>query len=148
MCAICANPRSWLSGSQSTVHTEWQWPLSGVHSIMLEKLAQAGEGGGCTPTPFHYIYHHVAVYGTLQLRWQIHSRYFISTPICTLWSCLRHRNPPVLVKIHSKASQDKIFLTEDVEILSPAARDKCKHSREENTVKIGIKFTAIMKQKY
>jgi hypothetical protein len=28
------------------VHTEWQWPLSGVHSIMTEKLAQAGEGGG------------------------------------------------------------------------------------------------------
>jgi hypothetical protein len=26
---------------------------------MTEKLAQAGEGGGCTPTPFHYIYHHV-----------------------------------------------------------------------------------------
>ncbi len=34
------------------VHTEWQRPLSGVHSIMMEKLAQAGEGGeGCTPTP-------------------------------------------------------------------------------------------------
>jgi hypothetical protein len=32
---------------------------SGVHSIMMEKLAQAGEGRGCTPTPFHYIYHHV-----------------------------------------------------------------------------------------
>jgi hypothetical protein len=26
---------------------------------MMEKLAKAGEGGGCTPTPFHYIYHHV-----------------------------------------------------------------------------------------
>ncbi len=25
----------------------------------MEKLAQPGEGGGCTPTPFHYIYHHV-----------------------------------------------------------------------------------------
>ncbi len=36
------------------VHTEWQPPLSGVHSIMMEKLAQVGEGEGCTPTPFHY----------------------------------------------------------------------------------------------
>jgi hypothetical protein len=27
-------------------------PLSGVHSIMMEKFAQTGEGGGCTPTPF------------------------------------------------------------------------------------------------
>jgi hypothetical protein len=35
------------------------WSLSGVHSIMMEKLAQTGEGGGCTPTPFHHIYHHV-----------------------------------------------------------------------------------------
>jgi hypothetical protein len=23
--------------------TEWQWPLFGVHSIMMEKLAQAGK---------------------------------------------------------------------------------------------------------
>jgi hypothetical protein len=31
---------------------------------MRVKLALAGEGGGCTPTPSHYIYHHskVAVY--------------------------------------------------------------------------------------
>jgi hypothetical protein len=31
------------------VHTEWQLPLSRVHSIMRVKLAQAGEGGGFTP---------------------------------------------------------------------------------------------------
>ncbi len=42
------------------VHNEWQWPLSGVHPIMMEKLAQPGEGRvWCTPTPFHCIYHHV-----------------------------------------------------------------------------------------
>ncbi len=23
--------------------------------VMMEKLAQAGQGGGCTPTPFHSI---------------------------------------------------------------------------------------------
>jgi hypothetical protein len=28
---------------------------------MMEKLAQAGDGGGCTPTRFHYIYHHKVV---------------------------------------------------------------------------------------
>jgi hypothetical protein len=43
----------------STEYTEWQWPLSGVHSIMMEKLAQAYEAGGCTPSPCHYIYHQV-----------------------------------------------------------------------------------------
>jgi hypothetical protein len=43
----------------TTEYTEWQCPISGVHSIMMEKLAQAGNGGRSTPTPFHYIYHHV-----------------------------------------------------------------------------------------
>jgi hypothetical protein len=34
------------------VHTEWQWPLSGVHTITMEKSAQSGvDGGGCTARP-------------------------------------------------------------------------------------------------
>jgi hypothetical protein len=44
-----------------TDYTEWQRPISGVHSIMMEKSAQAGEGGGCAaqcavhppPSPVH-----------------------------------------------------------------------------------------------
>ncbi len=44
------------------------------------------EGGECTPTLLHYIYHHVLKsWYTLQLRGQIHFPYFYSTPICTLW---------------------------------------------------------------
>jgi hypothetical protein len=49
------------SGIVSTEYTEWQWPLSGAHSIMMVKSAQPGEGGamgGCTPSLFHSIYHH------------------------------------------------------------------------------------------
>ncbi len=42
----------------TTEYTELQRLLSGVHSIMRVKLTQAGEGGGCTLIPFHYIYHH------------------------------------------------------------------------------------------
>jgi hypothetical protein len=42
-----------------TEYTVWQRPFSCVHSIMMEKLGQASGGGGCTLTPFHYIYHHV-----------------------------------------------------------------------------------------
>jgi hypothetical protein len=38
--------------------TELQPLLSGVHSVMRVKFALAGEGGGCTPTPSHNIYHH------------------------------------------------------------------------------------------
>jgi hypothetical protein len=38
------------------VHTEWQLPISGVHSFMTEKSALAGEGEGCTSIPFHYVF--------------------------------------------------------------------------------------------
>jgi hypothetical protein len=34
------------------VHTEWQPPLFGIHSLMMEKLAQAGEGGSARPPPY------------------------------------------------------------------------------------------------
>ncbi len=47
-------------GSDHRVHTEWQLPLSGVHSIMMVKSAHPDEGGGCTPFPFYCIYHHQA----------------------------------------------------------------------------------------
>jgi hypothetical protein len=35
---------------------------------MMVKLAQAGEGGGCTPTPFHFIYHLVQSCGVRSSR--------------------------------------------------------------------------------
>ncbi len=38
--------------------TELRPLLSGVHSVMRVKSVLAGEGGGCTPTPSHYIYPH------------------------------------------------------------------------------------------
>jgi hypothetical protein len=41
-----------------TEYTELQPLLSGVHSVMRVKSVLAGEGGGCTPTPSHYIYPH------------------------------------------------------------------------------------------
>ncbi len=46
------------------VHTERRFPISGVHPILMEKSALAGEGGGCTPTPFQpiAITYKVAVY--------------------------------------------------------------------------------------
>jgi hypothetical protein len=48
---------TWQSSIESTCTS--QLPVSGVHSIMMEKSAPAGEGGGCTPTPFYSSYHHV-----------------------------------------------------------------------------------------
>jgi hypothetical protein len=50
------------------VHTQWQWPISGVHSIMMEKLALVMVRVHSTqsPTPFRStvctITYKVAVY--------------------------------------------------------------------------------------
>jgi hypothetical protein len=45
-----------VPGTCTTEYTELQPLLSGVHSVMRVKSVLAGEGGGCTPTPSHYIY--------------------------------------------------------------------------------------------
>ncbi len=45
-------------GRTQSAHKERQWPLSGVHSIMMEKSAQPWWGWGVQPTHFHYNYHH------------------------------------------------------------------------------------------
>ncbi len=41
---------------QHREHIEWQQPHYSVHSIMMEKSAQAGDGGGGGCTTFCYIY--------------------------------------------------------------------------------------------
>jgi hypothetical protein len=60
------------------VHTDMAMAI-GVYSIMMEKSAQPGEGGGCTPNYFHYIYHYVQSYGVCS-SWE--DRY--TPPISTL----------------------------------------------------------------
>ncbi len=68
------------------VHTDWQLPLSGVHSYIPSwwKNSPAwwgmGEGGGRTPL----IISTITLWCTLQLKGQIHSLCFYSAPICTL----------------------------------------------------------------
>jgi hypothetical protein len=53
---------------------------------MMEKSAQTGEDGGACPPPFSIsTLMYKVVLCTLQLRGQIHSSYFYSTPVCTLW---------------------------------------------------------------
>ncbi len=55
-------------GSDHRVHTQWQWPLSGIHYTMMVKSARPGEDGGCTPFPFYCIYHHqVGVYAPAEM---------------------------------------------------------------------------------
>ncbi len=68
------------------VHTEWQLPLSSIHSIMMEKFAQPGEGGDVRRAPFTIstITYKVVVYAPAERAGTLRSHYFYSTPICTL----------------------------------------------------------------
>jgi hypothetical protein len=81
-----------------TEYTEWQRQLSGELSIMIEKLAQAGDGGGCTPTLFHYytITYKVVVYAP----WECRYTPFISTlhlyVLCDFTYDYTHRDLPLL----------------------------------------------------
>ncbi len=53
-----------------------------TYSIMMEKLAQAGEGGGLLAHPLSlYLPSRTKLQCTLQLRGQIHSPYFIYIPV-------------------------------------------------------------------
>ncbi len=67
-------------------------PLSGVHSIMIEKIAQA-KSEGEDARPFHYIFHQVQSCGVRP--------YLYSIRICTLWCKLFYTymfvEKPVLV---------------------------------------------------
>ncbi len=66
------------------VHIEWQWPLSGVHTIMMEKSAQFWwwGGGGARPPLSLYLPSRTKLWCILQLRGQMHSPYFCSTLVC------------------------------------------------------------------
>ncbi len=70
--------------------TELQWPLSDG------KSGQAGEVGGALPSPFtlYTVLSRTKLCCTLQLRGQIHSPYFYSTPLCTLWLYLHKPATP------------------------------------------------------
>ncbi len=60
------------------VHTEWRFPISGVHPIMTEKSALVRLGGS-HPPPFSLLPSRTKLQCTILLRGQIHSLYFIST---------------------------------------------------------------------
>jgi hypothetical protein len=40
-----------MHSKPQSIHREWQWPLSGVHSIIRVKSAEPGRGGDTRPPP-------------------------------------------------------------------------------------------------
>ncbi len=69
---------------------QWQWPLSGVHSIMMENQPRlVGVGGALQALPLSLCLPSQAkLWCTLQLRGQIHSPYNSPLPLYVL--CGRH----------------------------------------------------------
>ncbi len=86
-CPIIRRPKPLLVNVTFTderVQIDWQWPLSGVYSIMMVNSAQPDEGGvhgAWFPlfTPSTITSKIVLVY-SFKLRGQIHSSYFFSIP--------------------------------------------------------------------
>ncbi len=84
-CGVCRQFRR----HPHRVHIEFQWPFSGVHYIMIIMMVNQpslvrGEG----------LQSRAKLRCTLQLRGQMHSPYYSSTPIFTLWSPPKHPPPP------------------------------------------------------
>jgi hypothetical protein len=94
---ICTQDSLFASVStvRTTEYTEWQWPLSGIHSIMMVKSAQSGEGSVCTPRALPlslYLPSQTKLWYTLQVRGQI---LYIS-PISPLPLYVRYGQYPLL----------------------------------------------------
>ncbi len=97
-----------------------------VRSIMMEKSAQAGADGACTPNPLSlYLPSRTKLQCMLQLRGHIYSPYFISTPyvLCDfIFRYLVERTLPSVQKLLVKSNKlmnlsqklhysDKLFIT-------------------------------------
>ncbi len=96
-----------LSGSRRLNVLDSQWTLS-VHSLMMEKSAQYGVDGGCTPPPFTIstLMYKVEVTSLAERAYTLPLQYFYSTPLCTLCSGL-HQHPHTL---HSSRIEGKVIL--------------------------------------
>jgi hypothetical protein len=68
---------SYIDFGSEHKYTEWQRQLSGLHLIMMEKSARAGEGGGARPPPFTIFTITYKFWCTLQLRGQIHPLFLL-----------------------------------------------------------------------
>ncbi len=96
---MCARKMCWQNCKDCTlwsqnrglihrVHTEWRLPISGVHPIMMERSALAGEGWGCTPAHLSAYYHDVQSCSVLYTPAEMANTLplFHLYPLCTRWT--------------------------------------------------------------
>ncbi len=88
----------------TTEHTEWQCPVSDVHSTMMVKSAQPGKGGVARPTPFTLstITSKVVVYAPAK-----RADTLLLYPFMYLWRWLRKRAHYQLIHPFFKNSNQK-----------------------------------------
>ncbi len=95
-----------LQTVETTEYTEWRLPIYGVHHVMMEKSALAGEGAwGVHAHPLSAFYHHGQSCSLVVVRSYLEGRYTLSVsslPICTRWS---RKRPMLVVKEESKKYQ-------------------------------------------
>jgi hypothetical protein len=90
------------------VQIEWQWPLSGVHSIISAGLR--GYGVHAHPLLL-YLPSHAKVQCTIQLRGQMHFPYFISTPMYSVvWTSYLRTELTSVVDTHLMRSRNFLLL--------------------------------------
>ncbi len=73
------------TGRNHRAHTEWQWPISEIHPIMMEKSAWLWWGWGVHAHPLSlYWPSRTKLQCTLQLRGQIHSPFHLYSYMCSV----------------------------------------------------------------
>ncbi len=141
---LCMYPKFWLTVPNSKgyparyldaccrhrVHTEWQLPISGVHLIVKEKFALAGDGGVARPTPIFTLLpsrtnYKVAVYryapaeraGTLPV-FNLYPYMYSVVAGCSVRSSWEGVNSPYFISIPICA----LWLQLQVAVCAPAER--------------------------
>ncbi len=84
------------------------------------KISPAWWGLGCTPSPFIYLPSWAKLWCMLQLRGQIHSTYFSSTPTSTLWYTLPVRVKHKITTWEQEANKKTVLFLAVVGIGSPS----------------------------
>jgi hypothetical protein len=131
---------------KGTVHTEWRMPISGVpvHPIVMENQPWLVRLGGARPPSFSLTY---KLQLTLQLRWQIHSLYFISTlylctVLCDRTCCSKgpkflFENSNFLELVHPRANIYRCFYTNCV-ITSTSLGDMKTHLKDHHQKRLDL----------